>query len=271
MVRARRTFRDMSFDVAAEAYDRFMGRYSAQLAGPFVERSGLSPGDRALDVGCGPGVLTGPLVELLGADHVAAIDPSEPFVAAARERFPDVDVRQGSAEQLPYDDGVFDAALAQLVVHFLQDPVAGVREMARVTKPGGHVLVSSWDHGGGRGPLSLFGRAAQSFLADPPPTDRRTGEVEGDLDRVATEAGLVEVWPFTLTVSVRYETFEDWWQPYTLGVGPAGDTVSGLDEAHRAAFADHLREQLPAPPFELPGTAWCVRGVVPQRGAPAAQ
>ena len=125
-----------------------------------------------------------------------------------------------------------------------------------MTKPGGHVLVSSWDHGGGRGPLSLFGRAAQSFLADPPPPDRRTGEVEGDLDRVATEAGLVEVWPFTLTVSVRYETFEDWWQPYTLGVGPAGD---------------HLREQLPAPPFELPGTAWCVRGVVPQRGAPAAQ
>ena len=78
----------MSFDVAAEAYEAFMGRWSRQLSPLFLERSGLRRGDRALDVGCGPGILTEPLVGLLGADHVSAVDPSEPFVAAARSRFP---------------------------------------------------------------------------------------------------------------------------------------------------------------------------------------
>ena len=129
----------MTFDVVADAYDRFMGRFSEPLADEFVAVAGLRPGQQVLDVGCGPGALTRRLVAALGADAVAAVDPSAPFVAAVQERCPGVDVRRAAAEDLPFDDDTFDLALAQLVVHFMQDPVAGLREMARVTRPGGVV------------------------------------------------------------------------------------------------------------------------------------
>src|SRR5262245_37064146 len=129
----------MSFVVAAEAYDRFMGRYSSPLAPLFADFGRVSEGQTVLDVGCGPGALTDELVGRVGASAVAAADPSEPFVAALEERHPDVTVRLAPAEQLPFDDSSFDAALAQLVVQFMRDPVAGVRDMARVTRDGGVV------------------------------------------------------------------------------------------------------------------------------------
>src|SRR5262245_60896715 len=116
-----------------------MGRYSVGLAAQLADLAGVGAGQRALDVGCGPGALARELVSRLGADHVAAADPSEPFVEAARERNPGVDVRLAAAERLPFGDDEFDAALAQLVVHFMKDPVAGLREMARVTRPGGAI------------------------------------------------------------------------------------------------------------------------------------
>ena len=129
----------MTFVVAAEAYDRFMGRYSAPLAPVFADFAGVADGQRVLDVGCGPGALTAELVRRLGPASVTAVDPSEPFVAAARERHPDVRVERASAEDLPFPDGTFDAALAQLVVHFMTDPVAGLHELARVTREKGVV------------------------------------------------------------------------------------------------------------------------------------
>ncbi|MEO5985534.1 MAG: class I SAM-dependent methyltransferase, partial [Candidatus Limnocylindria bacterium] len=138
----------MAFDVAAEAYDRFMGRYSQQLSPQLADLAGITAGQRALDVGCGPGSLTEELVARLGADRVAAVDPSAPFVQAAASRHPGVDVRKASAESLPYEDDTFDATLAQLVVHFMDDPVAGIREMRRVTRPVGVVAASVWDHAG---------------------------------------------------------------------------------------------------------------------------
>ena len=138
----------MTFNVAAEAYDRFMGVWSRELSAQFAELAEIAHGDRVLDVGCGPGNLTSELVRRLGPEAVAAVDPSEPFVAAARARHPGVDVRQAPAEALPYPDRAFDAALAQLVVHFMSDPVAGLREMARVTRPGGVVAACVWDFAG---------------------------------------------------------------------------------------------------------------------------
>src|SRR5450631_1326836 len=146
----------MSFDVPAEAYDQFMGRYSRQLSVQLADLAGVRHGQRVLDVGCGPGALTAELVTRLGAAAVSAVDPSEPFVAAARVRNPGVEVLWASAEQLPFPDRSFDAALAQLVVHFMTDPVAGLAEMARVTRPDGVVAACVWDHGGGQGPLSQF-------------------------------------------------------------------------------------------------------------------
>jgi ubiquinone/menaquinone biosynthesis C-methylase UbiE len=146
----------VSFDVAADAYDRFMGRYSAPLAPPFADLAGVEAGQRVLDVGCGPGALTAELVRRLGPAEVSAVDPSEPFVVAVKERHPGVDVRRAPAEDLPFGDDVFDAALAQLVVHFMSDPVAGLREAGRVTRPGGVVAACVWDQADDRGPLGVF-------------------------------------------------------------------------------------------------------------------
>ena len=151
----------MTFEVAADAYDRFMGRYSGPLATRFADWADVRPGGRALDVGCGPGALTRVLVDRLGVDGVSAVDPSSHFLAALRRQFPTLDVQSGVAEQLPYPDDLFDHTLAELVVHFMHDPVRGLREMGRVTRPGGTVAACVWDLAGDGAPHSAFWKAAQ--------------------------------------------------------------------------------------------------------------
>ena len=179
-----------------------------------------------IDVGCGPGALTTELVERLGPAAVVAVDPSESFVAAARARHPGVDIRQAAAEQLPFPDDAFDAALAQLVVHFMADPVAGLAEMRRVTRPGGVVAACVWDHAGGRGPLSPLWEAARELDPGGHRRVRLPGSREGDLTRLFGAAGLREVEETALTVRVEHPTFDEWWEPFTLGVGPAGAYVA---------------------------------------------
>ena len=250
----------MTFDVAAEAYGRFMGRYSEPLAVQFTELAEVRAGQRALDVGCGPGALTARLVERLGTDLVAAVDPSASFVAAIRARLPEVDVRSGVAEHLPFPDDRFDVALAQLVVHFMTDPVSGLREMARVTQPGGVVATCVWDHAGGGGPLATFWQAVHD--TDPGAHDEAelAGAREGHLAQLCEAAGLTCVEPSSLTVRVRYEAFADWWEPFTLGVVPAGAYVAGLDERRREALRSRCAQLLPtAAPFDVAASAWCVR------------
>src|SRR3954451_23604749 len=170
-----------------------MGHYSSQLAGPLADLAGVRAGQRVLDVGCGPGALTAELVKRLGPDAVAAVDPSEPFVAAARQRHPGVNVQRASAEHLPFADQAFDAALAQLVVHFMADPVAGLREMARVTREHGVVAACVWDHAGGRGPLSVLWKAAHELDPDTEDESQLAGAREGHLALLFREAGLREV------------------------------------------------------------------------------
>jgi SAM-dependent methyltransferase len=250
----------MSFDVGADAYGRFMGRYSEPLATEFVALLDGRPGQRIIDVGCGPGALTTELVRLYGAETVSAVDPSEPFVAAARARFPDVDVRQVAAEQLPYDDETFDIAAAQLVVPFMTDPVAGLTEMARVTRRGGLIAASAWDHAGAGGPLSLFWRAVRDL--DPEARDESTlaGAREGHLAELFDQAGLHDVESGLLTVHVDCATFDEWWQPFTFGVGPAGEHVAGLDEEGRDELRSRCATLLPAAPFRVSASAWYALG-----------
>jgi SAM-dependent methyltransferase len=246
--------------LAADAYGRFMGRYSEPLAEQFVDWAGVQPGHRVLDVGAGPGALTARLVERVGAANVRALDPSTPFVAALRERCPGIEVLQGPAEAIPVADDAVDAALAQLVVHFMTDPVAGLREMARVTVPGGVVAVSVWDGSGGRAPMSDFLRAVRGRSAGAPEERGQQGTRKGELAEIATAAGLQVVESGELSVAVHYDTFEEWWEPYTLGVGPAGDHVAGLDDAGREALREQCRKVLPTAPFDISATAWCARG-----------
>jgi SAM-dependent methyltransferase len=249
----------VTFDVAADAYTRFMGRFSEPLAVQFAEFVDLRSGQRVLDVGCGPGALTAQLVERLGTDAVSAIDPSPSFVEALAARFPAIDVQSGAAEELPFADDSFDAALAQLVVHFMTDPVSGLREMARVTRPGGLVAACVWDHAGGGSPLTLFWQAVHD--TDPAAVDEAqlAGARDGHLAQLCESAGLQHIEPASLTVTVAFATFDDWWEPFTLGVGPAGAYVAQLDQAGREILRTQCAELLPAPPFHVAASAWSVR------------
>nr|MBA3524467.1 class I SAM-dependent methyltransferase [Geodermatophilaceae bacterium] len=219
----------MSFDVPAESYARFMGRYAEPLAAQFLEASDARPGQRALDVGCGPGALTARLVGRLGLAAVSAVDPSAPFIAALADRLPGVDVGLAAAEQLPFADDEFDLALAQLVVHFMADPVAGLQEMARVTRPGGVVGACVWDHAGGTGPLAAFWRAVHDLDPGFVGESDLAGAREGHLAELAAAAGLREIGSTLLNVTVPFATVADWWEPFTLGVRPAGVYVARLD------------------------------------------
>jgi SAM-dependent methyltransferase len=251
----------VTFAVAPEAYDRYMGRYAVLLAPQLADVARVRPGQRVLDVGCGTGALTGELVRRAGAEAVSALDPSESFVAAARERYPGVDVQRASAERLPCADGSFDATLAQLVVHFMSDPSAGVAEMRRVTRTDGVVAACVWDHAGGTGPLSPFWNVAREF--DPDVTDESglVGSREGDLSGLFEAAGLREVDETALTARLEHPTFEEWWEPFTFGVGPAGAYVAGLDEGRRAELRERCREALPEAPFVIAARAWTARGL----------
>jgi SAM-dependent methyltransferase len=239
-----------------------MGRYSVPLAPKLADFAAVAAGQRVLDVGCGPGALTHELVKRLGPGAVSAVDPSEPFVAAVEERHPGVSVRRAAAEEMPFRDDEFDAALAQLVVHFMMDPVAGLREMARVTRTGGVVAACVWDHAGSHGPLSLFWDAARQLDPDVEGESQLAGAHEGHLARLLQAAGLREIEEDTLSVSLEHGSFDDWWEPFTLGVGPAGAYTTGLDEKRRTRLRAYCREMLPAAPFVLTAQAWAARGLV---------
>jgi SAM-dependent methyltransferase len=248
----------VSFDVSADAYQRFMGRFSEPLAARFAELAGVRHEQQALDVGCGPGALTAELVGRLGAGAVYAVDPSPPFAEAVAERLPGVEVSVAAAERLPFPDGAFDAALAQLVVHFMTDPVAGLREMGRVTRPDGVVAACVWDHGGDRGPLSSFWHAVRELDPAAPDESGLAGVGAGELARLFDQAGLAGAEATTLTVRAGSATFEQWWQPFTLGVGPAGDYVASLTPERRQQLRERYREVLNGGPVEVSATAWAV-------------
>jgi SAM-dependent methyltransferase len=238
-----------------------MGRYSRLLSGRLADLASVRAGQRVLDVGCGTGALTGELVARLGTAAVAAVDPSESFVAATRARHPGIDVRRASAERLPFPDDAFDAALAQLVVHFMGDPVAGLAEMGRVTRRGGVVAACVWDHGGGQGPLRDFWDAARALDPTVDDESRLPGTRQGHLVELFETAGLREIDATSLSVSLEHPTFDAWWQPFTRGVGPAGAYLASLDADRRAELRDACRRRMPDEPIVVTAVAWAARGL----------
>ncbi|WP_396897898.1 class I SAM-dependent methyltransferase [Mycolicibacterium sp.] len=248
----------MGFDVPPEAYGRFMGRYAEPLAKVFVTFAGVGAGDKVLDVGCGPGALT---AHLLSVGAVAAgIDPSPPFVDGIRARFPDVDVRLGTAEELPYDTDSFDAAMAQLVVHFMTDPVGGIGQMTRVTRPGGVIAACVWD--GPTGALAPFWDAVHAIEPGAQDEALLSGAHRGHLTELFGAAGVHDVEEAAISVDVQHPTFDEWWEPFTFGIGPAGDYVRQLDDAARTRLESVARERLGNGPFTVTATAWAARGTV---------
>ena len=252
---------------AIHPYDRHVGRYGKDLAEGLIEFAGVRAEHRVLDVGCGTGQLTAKLADLVGVDQVAAIDPGRPVVEVCRKRVPGADVRVGSAEALPFDDGAFDASLAQLVINLADDPPRSVREMARVTAPGGIVaacfwddqemplLRSFWDAAVATAPGELGGVSvrAQVGLAD-----------LGTLVEWWAQAGLSAVEVGDFRVSAAYEDFDDLWAPFAAGVGHSGSLFLKLDSEQRAALRADANRRLGSPTgeFELTALVRAVRGRV---------
>jgi SAM-dependent methyltransferase len=249
----------MSFEVAADAYGRFMGRFSDGLSAGLADLAEVRSGQRVLDVGAGPGTLSAELARRVGEAHVAAIDPSPPFVSALRDRLPGADVRRGTAEDLPHPDDTFDATLAQLVVHFMSDPVGGIREMARVTVPGGVVAACVWDHAGGRSPLSTCWNAVSALDPDAVDEGGLPGVRAGHLGQLFGTAGLADVEESELAVASSFASFEEWWEPYGFGIGPLGEYVARLDDAARERLRARCAAALGPAPFTVRATAWAVR------------
>jgi SAM-dependent methyltransferase len=218
-----------------------------------------------VDVGCGPGGLTSELVARTGASNVAAIDPAPQFAAACRDRHPGADVRVGVAEELPWADGDFDAALSSLVIAFMRDAERGVGEMARVTRPGGTVAACMWDiETGGMTMLRIFWDAVRSVDPTVAGERRLVGMSEGDLVGLFTRAGLRDVTDGTLTARASYAGFDDFWQPFTFAVGPSGQHLKTMSADEQAAVREACRTSLPqSGAFELEARAWCARGTVP--------
>lgn len=233
-----------------DAYDRFMGRFSRRLAPLFADFAGVKAGDRALDVGAGTGALTEELVRR--GVRAAAVDPSPAFAESLRRRFPDLDVREAPAEDLPWPDDSFDVALAQLVVAFMDDAPAGVSEMTRVA--GGRVAVCMWDYNEQQ-LLATVNRVRDRLEStnSEPGRYRTRPELEELLGRdAAVEA---------LDVEAEYESFEDFWNALLGGAGPHGVWASSLNAEGREAARAELSRELgdPSGGFTLTGRAWAAR------------
>lgn len=257
-----------AFASPAEAYDHHVGRYGAQLAAGLIRAARIQPGQRALDVGCGPGPLTTALADLLGSENVAAVDPSEPFVKACRERVPGADVRVGVGEQLPFATDEFDAVLAQLVIQLMDDRDAGVQEMARVARPGGAIAACVWDSRT-MPVLRSFWDAALSVAPE------EAGALD-DGQRVGYESpeqladlweahGLTEVSTGEIVVHADYESFDELFRPFAAGAGHSGACFTALDQAGQQHLRDEARRRLAVPdgPFTLTARAWWARGIAP--------
>ncbi len=254
------------FNVPAEFYDRFVGRYSASLGDELIAFAGIEPGMRVLDVGCGPGGLTRRLVDL--GCTVTGCDPSATFAAAAAERVPEAEVVSASAEDLPFAEASFDAVLAQLVVNFMADPEAGAREMARVTRPGGTVAACVWDYGGEMTLMRTFWEAAREVepergAAANEAVTMRFARDRDDLRTLWASAGLRDVRAAGLVSHASYTGFEDLWEPLPAGTGPGGAFTVSLDAGKQQELHDAFRRRLGVgdEPFELTARAWAAAGV----------
>lgn len=250
------------FRVGADAYDDFMGRYSVRLAPLFADFAGVRADQRVLDVGAGTGALTAELIHR-GA-KVAAAEPSPEFSAALRERFPEIDVQQAPAEQLPFENGSFDAALAQLVVAFMADAGAAMRELARVA---GTVAICMWSVE----EMQMFAainRASEAIGVERGEAGARRYRTREELVELLQPLGAVETADLDATAS--YTGFDDFWNALTRQVGPAGAWLAALDDEQRAATREELFRQLGSPSgeFELTGRCYAARVSTEARSAP---
>ena len=243
------------FHVGGDAYDDFMGRYSVRLAPMFAEFVGVHAGQQVLDVGAGTGALTHELVRRGAA--VTAAEPSPEFTHTLRSRFAELDVHQAPAEDLPFADDYFDAALAQLVVAFMADAPAAMRELSRVART---VAVCMW----GVQEMQMFAAiesAAKAIGVDRGEQGARRYRTLPELVELLEGAEIGEVETAELDVVAPYADFDDFWHALEGQVGPAGAWLQSLDGGQREAARGELHRALgsPAASFTLTGRAYGVK------------
>ena len=253
----------------SDGYERFMGRWSRRLAPLLVEFARVGEGNEVLDVGCGTGALTFAAAAIPSV-RVTGVDPSTAFIRSAQrddcgER---VRFQVGDASALRFSDATFDRALSLLVLNFLPDPASAVREMIRVTRPSGIVAAAVWDYGEGMQMLREFWDSVVALAPDAAPRDERHMPLttRGALSDLWRSHGLQGVEAQPLTIDMPFASFDDYWQPFLCGQGPAGVYAASLPEPARQALRVRLRDRLvngdPDVGFTLRARAWAVRGVV---------
>ena len=253
---------------AGENYERFMGRWSRLVAARFLDWLG-APKDAAwLDLGCGTGALTQTILARASPRSIVAIDQSADFVAHARAAISDERVRMrfeiGDAQKIPLPDASVDVAASALMLNFVPDKIAVLRELRRVVRPGGLISFYVWDYpGGGMGIIRAFWNAATAL--DPKAADLGEGRrfpyctLEG-LTALAEEAGLPPVTVAPIEIETRFASFEEYWHGFTLGTGPAPGYCVSLPEEQRAALKERLRAQVGgAGPVSFIARAWAVK------------
>ena len=253
----------MKFAVTPDVYDRSVGRYARELAPRFAAFAGIPalPSGPVLDVGCGTGALTAWLAQRVGGAAMSAVDPAEPFAAVCRERVPGADVRVGSAEQLPFRDRTFQAALAQLVLSFVADAPRAAAEMRRVVRPGGPVAACSFE-ANGFAPARLLWEVARAIDPAAPDDARLPLRTAPELVALWSGAGLSDVRTGLIDLDVDYDGFDDLWSMFPAGVGPAGTWFVAQPEDRRAALREAFLERLgrPRAGFSLPARVVAVVG-----------
>ncbi|MGO4523423.1 class I SAM-dependent methyltransferase [Microvirga sp. 2MCAF35] len=259
---------------SADAYEQLMGRWSRRLARPFLEFAGLEAGERVLDVGCGTGSLTFTMSRVADVGRIDAIDFSEVYVEAARQRNSDprIAIAQGDVCDLAFDDGGFDRTLALLVLHFVPESEQALREMRRVTKAGGTVAAAVWDSFGGMPVQRMFWDTAAAL--DPSAAKIRGENYfkpltrPGQMKELWTRVGLADVTETPLIIRMDFQAFEDFWRPIADGEGPLGQYVTRLDAERRTAFERGLRAAYeagePDGPRSFAAVALACRGTVPE-------
>ncbi|GAA2833399.1 methyltransferase family protein [Aminobacter aminovorans] len=262
-----------SFNVQdAAGYEQLMGRWSQKLAVPFINFAGLADGEKVLDVGCGTGSLTFALAKAANLKEIAAIDFSPVFVATAQAHNTDprIKISQADACALPFEDNNFDRTLALLVLHFVPEAPKAIAEMARVTRPGGVVAATVWDHYGGMpgmrmavDTLAALGEAGRQLRAR---YCFQPMMQPGEMKAAFLAQGLSRVEETQLLLRMDYADFGDLWAPIGAGEGPIGKFVATLDQAEKvraeAAVRDAYEAGRPDGQRSFANIAWAVRGIV---------